>query len=467
MGKSSALAALLLVVACTDRTGPHETALRVAATADSATLVLDGTLQLSAARLDAGGHPLGGRLYWTSNDGSIARVDTAGVVTATGLGTTFIEVSDSRHSDTIPLRTYGRYRAVQAGEDVTCALATSGRAVCWGWNGVGSLGTGDALDHPLPAVLPGPTFFTLTVGAASVCGLAASGTWCWGYNGVGQLGDNTTGQHGLPVRVADTLRLKALALGAGTTACAFDEAGTTGGGFVLMGGGSPAMCWGWNRYGQLLDGGGVNAHRPKRIDAGRALLQLAPGGHHVCAIDDTGSAWCWGRGDLGQLGNGAGADAFTPVPVSGGLLFTALVSGITHTCGLTATREAWCWGDNSQGQLGTSGLASASAPQPVAAPAGFEQIATTAAHTCGLVGTTAWCWGDNGTGQLGRGTLGGTGTPATVAGGIAFTAISAGMHHTCGVDVQQRIWCWGLNNHGQLGDGSTTGSAVPVLVARQ
>ena len=56
----------------------------------TATLTVGGTRQLSATILDSQGQPTTGVVTWATHHPGIATVDAAGLVTATGVGTTLI-----------------------------------------------------------------------------------------------------------------------------------------------------------------------------------------------------------------------------------------------------------------------------------------------------------------------------------------------------------------------------------------
>lgn len=81
---------------------------------------------------------------------------------------------------------------IQASDGHTCALAESGVAYCWGWNGAGQLGDGTTSNHLLPSpVSGGQTFTELGSGGAASCGRRGNAIWCWGANVNGQLGNGT------------------------------------------------------------------------------------------------------------------------------------------------------------------------------------------------------------------------------------------------------------------------------------
>lgn len=353
--------------------------------------------------------------------------------------------------------------AVAAGVLHTCALTTTNRIYCWGWNRDGQVGDGSREDRRLPSRVAGTaTFAAVTSGGGHTCAVATGGVpYCWGFNLSGQLGDGTTTRRSTPVAVAGGLTVTAMEAG-GAYTCGV-AADTTG------------RCWGWGETGQLGDGARPPARTiPAAVVGGLKLTAVAAGTQHSCGLAADSTAWCWGDNGFGQLGS-ATADTTEPVAVSGGMKFTAVTAGYNHACALGANGDAYCWGSNAEGQLGdTMVVGSANAPRLVLGGHAFRSITAGALHTCGIaVGGPGYCWGADASGQLGSQPTGICGTqectrlPALISRGLSFARLSAGTHHTCGVTVGQLVYCWGLNSNGQLGDGSTGGSVAPVRVGKQ
>ena len=92
---------------------------------------------------------------------------------------------------------------IVAGAAHTCALATSGRVLCWGANDGGALGYGSMGFTRLPVEVGGIDDATaIALGYEHTCAIRGDGElWCWGLNDEGQVGDGTTVDRGLPVRV--------------------------------------------------------------------------------------------------------------------------------------------------------------------------------------------------------------------------------------------------------------------------
>lgn len=82
--------------------------------------------------------------------------------------------------------------SIALGNEHTCALMTNGSVNCWGNNGDGQLGTGTNTDARTPVAVVGlsETGAALALGDYFTCVRTASGAVkCWGWNGDGQLGD--------------------------------------------------------------------------------------------------------------------------------------------------------------------------------------------------------------------------------------------------------------------------------------
>lgn len=106
-----------------------------------------------------------------------------------------------------------RFRDIHLGFQFTCALATNGRAYCWGSNRHGQLGDGTMRDSSVPvAVAGGLTFTSMGAGADQACGVTSNGaTYCWGRRGPNDLA--------VPTRLPLPFRLRSLGGGWEDPAC--------------------------------------------------------------------------------------------------------------------------------------------------------------------------------------------------------------------------------------------------------
>jgi alpha-tubulin suppressor-like RCC1 family protein len=134
-----------------------------------------------------------------------------------------------------------------AGGNYTCALLQGGDVWCWGYDGSGQIGDGNAgsnVEAALPVKvigLPGKAI-SIAAGDEQSCAILANGqAWCWGQGGFGAFGIGTPNQPiatpvlafpGRPVAAIDLGALHGcVARTSGDVACAgFDDLGEVGSG---------------------------------------------------------------------------------------------------------------------------------------------------------------------------------------------------------------------------------------------
>ena len=384
--------------------------------------------------------------------------------------------------------------AVAAGQRHSCALLHDRSVRCWGLDGSGQVGDGTPSIQPVttPTAVTGLDDATAIVaGAASTCALRANGRIvCWGHDGSGQLGNGDapgdTGTSATPLPVTGITTATAIAAG-DFHACALLADSTV-------------SCWGAAAQGRL--GNGVtdtDAAAPTAVTglpAGTNLVAVAAGGQHTCALDDDGAAWCWGDGTEGQLGDGRSRDtdspppfAATPVKVHGIAddepKATVVTAGGLHTCALLTDATARCWGSDARHQLAVFPPPEhgdpVAEPRPVSAgPAlndpltGIDALVVGGYHSCALVGTSLACWGYDFTGQLGlRRAQADTAVQTTAV--LGATAVTVGNRFACALHIPPggsdapgapRVpECWGDGTVGQLGSVVPDDrSDVPVVV---
>src|SRR6266705_3427683 len=316
----------------------------VTITPSAASLVVQGTVQLTSTLLDAQGKVIEGRtITWASNNPAAATVEPSGLVTGVGVGSALVSATSEGVSGTAAITvTTVSFASLSAGGFQTCGLTTSGAAYCWG-------GTPGHSSVPTP-VTGGLTFSALTAGGVHTCGLTTSGAaYCWGTNVDGQLGDGSTASTSVPQAVTGAFTWSALSARMWHT-CGLTTTGA-------------AYCWGDNTDGQLGDGSTTSSSVPVAVTGGLTFSAVAlggvavGGGLHTCGLTTTGAAYCWGASGYGQLGiaTGAGPDQRKPVAVSGGLTFSAVTTGNLRTCGLTTNAVAYCWGEADLGDGSTTG----------------------------------------------------------------------------------------------------------------
>jgi serine/threonine protein kinase/alpha-tubulin suppressor-like RCC1 family protein len=258
----------------------------------------------------------------------------------------------------VPVADNHAFRAIAAGAAHTCGLDGAGQAWCWGAASRGQLGAGDAgsNDSATPvAVATDRRFVALAAGWSFSCALDSSGSaMCWGENTSGQLGDGTRENRQKPTPVRANASFTTIAAGSGH-ACGLTAAGE-------------AYCWGRNSRGQLGDGTTADQTTPVRVRTTARFVAISAGAVHTCAVTGDGAAYCWGQNSYGQLGDGGTSDRVQPVAVTGDHAFASVRAFGSHTCGATPSGEAFCWGYNLDGQLGDGSRTNRTRPVYVEPP---------------------------------------------------------------------------------------------------
>lgn len=94
---------------------------------------------------------------------------------------------------------------IAVGQYHVCALATDGKAYCWGSNSGGKTGNGStaSVNVSVPTEIVGDhRFVDLISGLEHTCGMTNAGeVYCWGRGNWGQLGNGALDNSGDPVRV--------------------------------------------------------------------------------------------------------------------------------------------------------------------------------------------------------------------------------------------------------------------------
>lgn len=429
---------------------------------DSAVVITDDTLRLSALVRDSAGNVLtGGAISWVSADTTIvALVNALGTVRARRSGSTTVRAFTGTVSGSVTVFvTPLVFNTISTGANHACAIANNHHAYCWGDNDDAEVGTGAAsfLEAAPRRVALLLEQTTAVAGGASTCALDRGGVaYCWGRQVNGRLGrDGDPGNPATPTAVATGLRFASIALG-GAHVC----------GLAADGRGS---CWGADGAGELGVGGGVDRTTPAAIFGDTPWLTITTGTAHTCALAGDATAACWGANQAGQLGDSTTTDRNVPTAVSGGLRFAAISAGGEFTCGLSTTGAGYCWGRNASGQTGSGRPDTiVVTPAPVTGGLVFRAVTAGGQHACGIAADSlAYCWGANGSGQLGDSSQAPRATPVAVRGGLRFADLRAGATFTCGLTGGLVLYCWGDGTQGQLGRVLLGSSTVPVRVAGQ
>lgn len=390
-----------------------------------------GSVSAYASHTNAEGHAT---VQWTLGPGTGLQI----LLATSGIGS--ISISARARSGII---------AIAAGYRHTCAVASNGRAYCWGAGDHGELGNGNAVATDTPvAVQSNIPFRSITAGWSHTCALSTGGAaFCWGDNHVNQLGtaDPLSG-YATPRAVRFAGPFTELSAGFVHT-CGVTTAGEV-------------VCWGENRRGQLS---GAAANEARITTA--QFTRVAVGEFHSCGLRADSVAVCWGWNSAGELGTHAplGAVNATPAAVFGELEYHDIASGARHSCGVNAQGKVHCWGLNGSGEIGRNPLVNSTTPFPIASTNSFADVAIGGAHACAIdLQQLIYCWGA----AMVNGAAQDTQVPSGPVGGTTrrYHALSAGYEHTCALSMDDEVWCWGSNLHGQLGISGVASSSNPVRV---
>jgi RHS repeat-associated protein len=168
-------------------------------------------------------------------------------------------------------------------DSVSMCAIQSGAVKCWGGNFWGQLGDGTTTNALTPVGVSGLSsgVSKIVIGQTSGCVLMSDASVkCWGYGGIGGLGTGGTFDSPTPITVS-ALGNSTVALGvASNVGCAVDTSGT-------------ARCWGSNSNGNLGDGTTTNRLSPTGVLG--TYVQVAPTGGGVSLAEAPCGASTVGR----------------------------------------------------------------------------------------------------------------------------------------------------------------------------
>jgi alpha-tubulin suppressor-like RCC1 family protein len=152
------------------------------------------------------------------------------------------------------------FTSITTGNAHACGLTSGGQTYCWGNNDAGQLGDGTTTDQPTPVAVAQPSGVTFTAIRATLnntCGLTSGGAaYCWGANGVGELGDGN----------APTASLSPVAVTLPSGGVTFTQLhGESQNACGLDGSNGQVYCWGRNNFYQLGNGTTTDASTPTPV----------------------------------------------------------------------------------------------------------------------------------------------------------------------------------------------------------
>lgn len=384
------------------------------------------------------------------------------------------------------------FRQLESGGIHTCGVTQDNKVWCWGRNTEGQLGNGTNTDSDVPvqvsqsgtSSLTGKTVSQIWAGYYGTCARATDYTLhCWGRGDRGQLGNNALTNRNVPVAVTMSGVLSSkyvvdMSIGPFHVCARTSE--------------NLAYCWGYNSAGQLGNSSTTQSPVPVAVNAvsgqsstfGKAVVKIAVGNIHTCAVTSDGIGHCWGSNVYGMLGSGASTATTRTTPSSitmtGAIANRKLIdisAGAGHVCALASDSAMFCWGRNQLGQLGNSSNVGTDTANlsPLVVSAGSRsgktliQLVTHDYTNCARASdNTVHCWGNNQQRQLGNASTATYSYPPLLAqtstSGVTIQQLSIGVAHSCVMGTNGQIWCWGANSNGQR-TGTAGTSPTPTVAA--
>ncbi len=346
-----------------------------------------------------------------------------------------------------------------------CALLGDGTVACWGANGAGQLGRGDAAGVVDSANAARVVGLSDVVTLDHTCAVDKDGAvWCWGTGPFLRSGAGAVTTERTPVKL-DLPPATKIGLGY-TTACAAVEGGV--------------HCWGSNATAQLsplpTNSGDIGLPRSIPLPPGVPVRAFAVGSA-TFALREDGTLVTWGANPPLGRPSPIFPDPYPDTVALDGIVMVDLAHD--SACA-TAGGTGYCWGApvrKSVWEQNGSSLDRA-LPEPVVTPEPIVQIATTRSYVIENVGIqryrwcastvsgALYCWGINESGQAGVGTQNYVFDAVKVEGLPERVAqVKTTPKTTCALLTNGKVYCWGSNYNGQLGNGENRGvSVVPVEV---
>ncbi len=250
---------------------------------------------------------------------------------------------------------------ISVGGDHACAITTAARVMYWGSNDAGQLRHGGSLFDRGPVTVTGLTdVVQISASSRGTCARTAQGqVACWGGLVVGMHGPlRPTSGWSLPGFVPLPAAAAVLS-GPGPSAVLTDGRG---------------FCWDERAYSRAtLADGSVSAPNLAVPEQVAAEVRVAAGTSGLARLGFGGACVLNGRGTLACTNTPQGT---APFPASGvqAQAVVSVAAGWTHACAVLATGTVQCWGSNGFGERGTGAVGDAAVVAPVVGPGGAGQF---------------------------------------------------------------------------------------------
>ena len=377
-------------------------------------------------------------------DQEVATVAKDGTVTATGIGTTYIKVHDTK-------------------TDI--------------WNAV-RVNVNGSENKAQPKVVGGNCHYAALKGNGTV--------WTWGYNGNGQLGLGDTNARTEPTQAKAEKILEDGTKEEELITDAIDIAASYNHTIILRADGT-VWSTGYNQYGEL--GTGDTEERkiftqvkgPNGEGILENIVQITTGYYTGYALTTNGEVYGWGSNRYGELGQGSKSDdpVLYPTKMKKVSNIIQISSGAEYIVMLDAEGKVWGTGYNGNGQLGIGNTTLQTLPQQMTSISGIKEISAKSNNTYMLTeGGYVEGVGYNYYSQLGDGSSTDR-TTAVYTKNTSNKYVSDAKHISAGENSvfisrkkdsegnPQGMYVIGRNDYGQLFTGNTTRAYYATEVEKE
>src|SRR3989339_699795 len=338
------------------------------------------------------------------------------------------------------------YKSVSIGRFHTCGIrANDSRVLCWGDSANGKLGDGQVT---IDRFEPYPTTDTSAYAQVETtydhtCGIRAndSRALCWGDNSNGNLGTGNYNPHTSPYLTTDTSPY-----GRGFSSSEEILVSILGNAYINAGQNWSLGCrsYDFTDYSSWMNSSILTINFPPVIQTVKTNSTTNKSNENIkgyCNATDTDGNdliynYTWYNGSTAYIN---------------GTLFKegTISAGYGHSCGIRANdSRVLCWGAGSNGRQGDGQVTDNLIPTLTTDISAYSSVSAGGYfHTCGIRANDSrvLCWGDSAYGQIGDGQITTDRTsPYLTTDSSAYLSISAGDFHTCGIRANDsRVLCWG------------------------
>lgn len=205
---------------------------------------------------------------------------------------------------------------------------------------------------------------------------------------------------------------------------------------------------GWNYYGRLGHGDGIDRDRLTLVERLNNVTFVACGQDHMAAISN-GRLYTWGKGEFGRLGHGDELTRNTPKLVEVLRNVSYVACGGSHTAAVSGGR-LYMFGSGIIGQLGLGDFRNQLSPEALGGMNNVSMVACGGTHTAVISGGRFYTFGSNSNGQLGH-SYNGIFSPTSLDAQNSVTFIACGSAYTTAISNGQ-LYTFGDGGNGQLGN---------------